>query len=153
MTLSYYSFEESYLLAANYLIGECKIILRIDARMSTKHPLVNHSNSIEEKFQEIEVSLSGVQYFRGINSKNLLSDPNEDIGSIHSIEVKDSALIEKEIIHSETDSRISKFIIDFGDGTTAEIYSKPNNLRILDFISEMIAFRAAFEEIEIRTIK
>lgn len=61
----------------------------IDARKSISHPDATKMKSYEDSFEEIEVSFIGVQYYKGISSFNLLKNPNDDIGSIDSMSVRE----------------------------------------------------------------
>ncbi len=89
MNLDWYVFEESYLLEIDYKIAKCSLRLTIDARKSISHPDATKMKSYEDWFEEIEVSFIGVQCYKGISSLNLLKNPNDDIGSIDSMSVRE----------------------------------------------------------------
>ncbi|HWR09901.1 hypothetical protein [Sporomusa sp.] len=149
MNLNWYSFEESYLLSIDYRITECKLTLYIDARMSIDHPRCHQVNLFEQKFVELEMIFDGVQYYRSVNSSNLKTDPNDDFGSIHSIAIKELGVAERKVLGVVSDSEPAKLVLDFQDGTTAEVYSKSTEMKFLDFVSEMLAFRVGFKSIQV----
>ncbi|MCL4513997.1 MAG: hypothetical protein M1379_00115 [Firmicutes bacterium] len=153
MDIAWYSFEESYLLTIDYQISRCKLILEIDARMSVDHPKALKARSFEERFAKIKMVFDGVQYFESINSTNLLNNPNEDLGSIHSLSFKKLSDLDEGLIGVKQEANVLKLALYFQDGNTAEVYSKINGIQFSDFVSEMLAFRVGFEHIEICEIR
>jgi hypothetical protein len=102
MDLEWYLFEHSYLLGLNVDPITCSLTIHIDAKITYEHPKAKKKNieeSIEESFENISIVFKGVQYLRMINSINLLTNPNDDLGSIEKLE-----LISKELISSRLKS-------------------------------------------------
>ena len=148
MNLNWYSFKESYLQSIDYQITKCKLVICIDARMSIDHPKVNQLNS-EQNFVNLKMVFEGIQYFRSINSSNLETDPNDDYGSIYRIKVKELTTVEAKLAGVMFDRKPAKLILDYDNGTIAEVYSNVSEIKFLDFISEMLAFRIGFAGMQV----
>lgn len=96
MNLEWYLFEHSYLTGIEYNPRSCSLILKIDAKITFEHPESTGINNLEDSFVEVTVLFEGVQYLRLISSLNLLTNPNDDIGSIEQFHLKDSKSIRME---------------------------------------------------------
>ncbi|GGI11592.1 hypothetical protein [Gottfriedia solisilvae] len=128
MDLKWYLFEHSYLTGINIDPVGCSLTLHIDAKITYDHPNGRESN--EANFEEITIRFVGVQYLRMVNSLNLLTNPNDDLGSIEEFELK------------RTNSQSSSL-----DVVEKKIMiSNSKKLSFLNFVSELITFEIGFEK-------
>lgn len=148
MNIDWYVFEESYLLDIDYKIVECTIEIKIDARISNNHPKVSNMVSCRNYFEEIKIVLKGIQYLNTISSLNLSSKENEDLGNIDMLLLRDYSKV-SDYVKIVIDKNTLKLSIEDSEQVFAEVYSKINKIKFIEFISDMIAFKAAFNEIEV----
>lgn len=151
MNIDWYVFEESYLLDLNYNICNSKIIISLDAKKSKQHPEANEAKLYEDTFEELQVVLNGVVYYRGVTNENLQTDPNDDMGSVYRMQIDDTELKDDGIRFSYQDS-LMKITLDNNNQVISDMFSKPKNIKFIEFISEMIAFRAAYTDCMIKVI-
>lgn len=150
MDFNWFCFDYSYLLLIDYKVALCQLTLVIDARMSIDHPKVKEVKSFEEHFEEIEICLTGVIYFKSIADKNILNHtPPHDIGSIYHLYFEESNAAKEEFI---TDPKISgsNLFIKLDDGTREMPALYSSSIRVMNFISEMLIFKAGFEDVTIQ---
>ncbi len=149
--MEWYVFEESYLIYMDYNICDSKIIIDVDAKISNQHPKFSQIKSYEDTIEDKHLVFNGVKYYRGISSTNIQNDPNDDIGSVDSLRIKNGNLVEDGIRFEYKDS-LMKISMDNNNEVISEIFSQSKNIKFVEFVSEMIAFRAAFTDYEI-TVK
>lgn len=149
MSIDWYVFEESYLIGIDHKICDSTIIIKLDAKISNQHPKVSKTKSYEDTFEEVQILFNGVQYYRGINSANILNDPNDDIGSVYSLQIGNNNSVEDGIRVEYKDS-LMKISMDNNNEVISEIFSQSKNIKFVEFVSEMISFRAAFTDYEIK---
>lgn len=148
MSLEWYSFEDSYLLAIDYRQMAAILIVDIDARMSIDHPRIQKQGGNEDFFSRIKLIFEGVQYYRAITSLHIKHDPNEDIGSIESVRIIDPYLASREFSVEQDGVRL-KLSMGLTGNNKATIYSKSGGIKILEFVSEKIAFQVGYEGLKI----
>lgn len=153
MNIDCYVFEESYLLNIDYKICNAQIILNIDAKISVNHSRASQIKKYEDSFEELQIILNNVQYFRGINSISLKDDPNDDIGDIYNLYIDNSELELEDNIRFEDNGKFTKMLISKnGDNIFAKINTKSKSFMFIEFSSDYIAFRAAFTDYKIEVI-
>jgi hypothetical protein len=145
MSLDWYVFEESYLINIHYEINKCLLHLLIDAKKSIHHPEADKIKIYEDSFELIDITLKGIQYYRGICSLNISKDPNSDIGSIHQLSIGTSTP-EDGILMEDYDNSLLKVSMESNNQIIGEIYSQSTNIKFLELVSEMTSFRAGFSE-------
>lgn len=152
MSLEWYLFEHSYLTGIDYKPTDCSLNLMIDAKMTFDHPkLVENQPKLEETYVQIEVNLKGVQYLRMVSSSHLLTNPNDDMGSIERFSLKEFDSVSSGFA-IKSDKNKHELLLDLSDGNVASVFSSSNKLTFLDFVSENIAFEIGFEGFTIREI-
>jgi hypothetical protein len=151
MSIDWYVFEESYLLNMDYKICENIIFIDLDAKKSNQHPKVCEIKSYEDTFEEIKIVFRGVQYYRGINSTNIMNDPNDDIGNVEWLYIGGSNTLEDGIKIEYGEKRI-EIIMNNNSKLISEISSQTVDIKFIEFVSEKITFRAGFDDFEISTI-
>lgn len=151
MNLDWFSFEESYLLKVEYEISKCTLHLLIDAKKSISYPEVTKIKSYEDSFEAIEVCFKDILYYRGISSLNILNDPNEDIGSIDQLLIG-TFNVEDGIGISKSDN-LYKISMENNGEIITELLTHSSNLQFIEFISDMISFRAGFNACTITKAK
>jgi len=149
MNIDWYVFEESYLVGIEFKICDSKIIINLDAKISNQHPKVSQIKLYEDTFEEVQMVFNGVQYYRGINSTTILNDPNDDIGSVYSLRIENTNSVEEGIVFEYKDS-LMKISMNNNNEVISEIFSQFKNIKFVQFVSEMITFRAAFTDYEIK---
>lgn len=149
MNFNWFSFDYSYLLLIDYKVALCQLTLVIDGRMSIDHPKAKEVKSFEEHFEEIEIRLKGVQYFQTIVSKHI-SDllPPRDIGSIDYLNFDESDAATEGFI-TNPKCRNSSLFLKLGNGIQEMSYPYLN-IKVMNFASEMLIFKAGFEEVTIQ---
>jgi hypothetical protein len=161
MDINWFVFEESYLLAIDYRIAECTLLLRIHARISIDHPkakqakMEGHRLPLEKQFVILEMYLNGIQYFRSINSSHLKrgvgnADGEVDLGDIHNLHFSDPAKLGNEL-EWKKGSRLLTLRLFF-NGEVDEVHSPSRDFHLLDFTSGYLVFRAGFETMSMREI-
>jgi hypothetical protein len=148
MKLEWYNFEESYLIGIDYKISECIIELLIDARITIDNPKAVISNIYEDFFEEIKIVLKGVQHLNIINSLNLSDKNKEDLGNIDKLELRNYSKL-KDDVNIDINKNTLKLSIEESEEVFAEVFSQINKIYFIEFISEMVAFKAAINEIEL----
>ena len=143
MDLEWYLFEQSYLTGINFDPIGCLLTLNIDAKITYEHPKTN-SESSEESFENITIRFEGVQYIRMINSLNLLTNPNDDLGSIEQLQLKSTNSISQGLTIIENENR-RIMSLDLSEGNIIPMMSISKKLSFLNFVSEMITFEIGFE--------
>lgn len=151
MNLEWYLFEHSYLIGIEYNPIGCSLTLKIDAKMTFDHPKSNANSNLKESFLEIEVFFEGVQYLRMLNSKNLLNNPNDDIGSIEQFNLKNSDSVSKGLLIKEKSDK-QELTLSLLEGNEVTVFSKSKEVKFLNFISEMISFEIGFERFVIKEL-
>lgn len=147
MNLDWYLFEHSYLTGINVDVIGCLLTLSIDAKKTYRHPNVE-AESNEHNYQNIEFIFEGVQYWRMINSLNLLTNPNEDIGSIEKLCLKDSNAVSSGISFNVRGNQ--KIIsLDLSKNSKVDLITTSKSLYFLNFVSEMITFEIGCEKYSI----
>lgn len=148
MKLEWYNFEESYLIGIDYKISECIIELLIDARITIDNPKAVISNIYEDFFEEVKIVLKGVQHLNIINSLNLSDKNKEDLGNIDKLELRNYSKL-KDDVNIDINKNTLKLSIEESEEVFAEVFSQINKIYFIEFISEMVAFKAAINEIEL----
>lgn len=148
MKLEWYNFEESYLIGIDYKISECIIELLIDARITIDNPKAVISNIYEDFFEEVKIVLKGVQHLNIINSLNLSDKNKEDLGNIYKLELRNYSKL-KDDVNIDINKNTLKLSIEESEEVFAEVFSQINKIYFIEFISEMVAFKAAINEIEL----
>lgn len=148
MKLEWYNFEESYLIGIDYKISECIIELLIDARITIDNPKAVISNIYEDFFEEIKIVLKGVQHLNIINSLNLSDKNKEDLGNIDKVEIRNYSKL-KDDVNIGINKNTLKLSIEESEEVFAEVFSQINKIYFIEFISDMVAFKAAINEIEL----
>lgn len=138
MKFEWYLFEQSYLLDLAYNLLGCTLTLTVDAKITFEHPKFDEISIMSNNFREITIKFEGVQYFRVINSLHLLTNPNEDLGSIEQLELKTVDLISGGLSISTANNRVG-LSLDLSESKIVTVYTDFNNLTFLDFVSEMIS--------------
>ncbi|GGL43210.1 hypothetical protein [Sporolactobacillus putidus] len=152
MNLEWYLFEQSYLMDIKYDPLGCTLKLEIDAKITFEHPDSANVSNMEDSFKEIIVQFEGVQYLRLISSLNLLTNPNDDFGSIEQFHLKNSDSIIQEFVTTGTDGTKILSLGLSGDNV-ATVNTKSKEIKFVDFISEMISFELGFEGYTIKEKK
>jgi hypothetical protein len=150
MNFDWYVFEESYLLDIDYRVAKCSLRLTIDARKSVSHPDAIKIKSYEDSFEEIELDFIGVQYYKGVSSLNLSTDPNEDIGSIDSMSV--SEFDEEDGIRFNESDQLYKWLIENNKQVITQIPTKTVCTKVLEFVSDYISMRVGFSDYTIKRL-
>lgn len=145
MKLEWYLFEHSYLLDFDYNPIGCELTLIIDAKITFEHP---KSNATDSNFEKLAIRFDGVQYLRMVNSLHLLTNPNEDLGSIEQLRFKNPGSISRGSSIFKTENRIG-LSLELSDANVATVYSSSPKVSFLDFVSEMISFELGFEKYSI----
>lgn len=148
MKLEWYNFEESYLIGIDYKISQCIIELLIDARITIDNPKAVISNIYEDFFEEIKIVLKGVQHLNIINSLNLSDKNKEDLGNIDKVEIRNYSKL-KDDVNIGINKNTLKLSIEESEEVFAEVFSQINKIYFIEFISDMVAFKAAINEIEL----
>jgi hypothetical protein len=148
MSFERYLFEHSYLTNIVYNPIGCSLRLNLDAKITFEHPNAQGVSNLEDSFEEISILFEGVQYLRMINSLHLLSNPNEDYGSIEQLQLKSSNSLSQGLsIDQNEDNRV--MVLDLSDGNLVTVSSASKSLLFLNFVSEMISFEIGFENYSI----
>ncbi|MEK4297400.1 hypothetical protein [Paenibacillus sp. FSL R5-0914] len=148
MKLEWYLFEQSYLLdLVNNPLG-CSLTLTVDAKITFDHPKSNELSNAGSKFEKIIIEFKGVQYLRMINSLQLLTNPNEDFGSIEQLQLKNPNSIIRGLSISKNENRVG-VSLELSEANIATVYSTSKDLSIIEFVSEMISFELGFEKYSI----
>lgn len=151
MNLKRYLFEHSYLTGIEYNPIDCSLKLNIDAKITFDHPKAYGNSNLQESFVMIEVLFEGVQYLRLINSPHLLTNPNDDLGSIEQFHLKDFDSVSKGLTMSKENEK-QELSLDLSGGNVVKVFSKSKNIKFLNFVSEMITFEIGFEMFSIKEI-
>jgi hypothetical protein len=146
--LEWYLFEHSYLLGIEYNPIGCSMVLIIDAKVTFEHPKSRENSNVEETYEKIAIHFEGVQYLRMINSLQLLTNPNEDLGSIEQLQLKSPNSISQGLSISEHENRRT-LSLELSETNVASVLSVSKNLFCLNFVSEMISFELGFENCSI----
>ncbi|MBL4932369.1 hypothetical protein [Clostridium paridis] len=152
MNIDWYVFEESYLTDIDYRICENILRLVIDGRFSIDHPRSEMVKEYEDYFEEIEIVFSGVQYYRGICSKRINKCPKDDRGNVEYFHIGGSNTIE-DGIRLEFETRGVNIFMDNDNKFISRVFSESKDIKFVEFISEMVAFRAVFEDYKINVIE
>ncbi|MRX73036.1 hypothetical protein GJU40_12885 [Bacillus lacus] len=144
MDLKWYLFEHSYLTGIIIDPISCSLTLHIDAKITYEHPKANRDSG-EESFENITIFFEGVQYIRMINSLNLLTNPNEDLGSIEQLQLKSTNSISHGLSIIESKNR-RIMSLDLSEGNIITMISTSKKLSFLNFVSELITFEIGYEK-------
>ena len=86
---SWYLFEHSYLMSIAVDPAACTLQLDIDAKMTFEHPKAAFVQGIEDNFERMGIKLEEVTFLKmSSNPRQLLHNPNEDIGSIDQLVIQ-----------------------------------------------------------------
>ncbi|QKS71240.1 hypothetical protein FLK61_31510 [Paenalkalicoccus suaedae] len=144
MNLKWYLFEHSYLTGINVDPINCTLTLHIDAKITYEHPNANRIRD-EESFENITMVFKNMQYLRMINSLNLLTNPNEDLGNIEQLHLVKTDLTKNGLsVFESNNERILSFNLSESDPIT--MISTSSSLSFLNFVSELITFEIGYEE-------
>ncbi|TDF94142.1 hypothetical protein [Paenibacillus piri] len=148
MKIEWFLFEHSYLLGIEFNPIGCSLTLIIDAKITFEHPQSTEMSNTEENYEKIAILFEGVQYLRMINSLQLLSNPNEDFGSIEQLKLKSPDSISQGLSISENENR-RVLSLELSKANVATVFSISKNLSFINFVSEMISFELGFERYSI----